>query len=792
MNGSFHDEQCVRSKTAGRISFRQLPTRNIWPWARRGSFAIALLLLVALAFLTVASPAQALPFPNQKIVEKARSYPEGSNGGWCKGFATGMVLDRVLEAYGFPTLQGYGAPGGLYYGDYLNHGGVLVDVNSAKPGDIIQAIPKGHKSDVNDDNMPTGGLHTAIVMRVHGPGNYWVRDSNWNWDKKISEHTWKPADWSGTSEIYVFRFGTVTTSVPAEPLNPRVTATTQSSVTVAWDDKSSNETGFRFQYRIGTGAWTAVSATAPANATSFTITGLAAGTTYTFQVGAYNSAGTKWSAYVNGTTQTGITLPAEPLNPRVTATTQSSVTVAWDDKSSNETGFRFQYRIGTGAWTAVSATAPANATSFTITGLAAGTTYTFQVGAYNSAGTKWSAYVNGTTQTGITLPAEPLNPRVTATTQSSVTVAWDDKSSNETGFRFQYRIGTGAWTAVSATAPANATSFTITGLAAGTTYTFQVGAYNSAGTKWSAYVNGTTQTGITLPAEPLNPRVTATTQSSVTVAWDDKSSNETGFRFQYRIGTGAWTAVSATAPANATSFTITGLAAGTTYTFQVGAYNSAGTKWSAYVNGTTQTGVDPANLEKILRNTADGACYLITVRGTRAWIPTGGDYQAMVNNGVQVVQTNWATISRYPDAGYQAIVRRQDDPAISGPWSWIISRSGNGAGWENDYYLTQSAAGKSYVTNWATWTLSNGRGRVRVNAYIPTLDAVAGVVYQVFDGWTYLGSVLINQKVCYGFVQLGTWNFSSGTIVVKVFDNEGSGPYGYLMGFDCVEGIPVG
>ncbi|MEI6727548.1 MAG: hypothetical protein WCN81_15180, partial [Actinomycetes bacterium] len=122
----------------------------------------------------------------------------------------------------------------------------------------------------------------------------------------------------------------------------------------------------------------------------------------------------------------------------------------------------------------------------------------------------------------------------------------------------------------------------------------------------------------------------------------------------------------------------------------------------------------------------------------------------------------------------------------------ILSRSGNGGGWENDYWITQSSAGESYTTNSATWTLSNGRGLVRVNAYIPTLDAVAGVVYQIYDGGTYLGSVGVNQATSYGFIQLGTWYFSSGTIVVRVNDNEGSGPYGAYMGFDCVEGIPVG
>jgi hypothetical protein len=133
-----------------------------------------------------------------------------------------------------------------------------------------------------------------------------------------------------------------------------------------------------------------------------------------------------------------------------------------------------------------------------------------------------------------------------------------------------------------------------------------------------------------------------------------------------------------------------------------------------------------------------------------------------------------------------------DDPSLTGDARWITYKSGNGAGYQNDYYVTESAAGRSYVTTAATWTLSNGHGLVQIRAYIPSLDAVAGVVYRVYDGGTLVGSVAVNQKNYTGFVTLGTWQFSSGTVVVKVNDNEGSGPYGWLIGLDCVEVVPVG
>lgn len=205
---------------------------------------------------------------------------------------------------------------------------------------------------------------------------------------------------------------------------------------------------------------------------------------------------------------------------------------------------------------------------------------------------------------------------------------------------------------------------------------------------------------------------------------------------------------------------------------------------------TTTTPVPTAdpNRGKILRNTASGAAYLITQAGKRAWIPTGGDYQAIVNNGVPVVQTNSTTISKYPDAGYQAIVRRTDDPSIGGPSQWLIRRYSGGF-W-GDYVLTESAGGKPYYVNWAVWSLANGRGRVRLNAYIPPSSA-ANVTYRIYDGSTLRGTVTIPQASRRGFTQLGTWTFTSGTIVVKSFDNL-SYPYGALIGWDLIEAVPVG
>ncbi|MBV1852596.1 fibronectin type III domain-containing protein [Catellatospora tritici] len=374
-------------------------------------------------------------------------------------------------------------------------------------------------------------------------------------------------------------FKDIPQSVPAQPTSPRVTATTADSAVLNWSDASNNEDSFVSQYRIGSGSWTG-GPTAGANTTSITVAGLRPGTDYTFQVGAKNIKGTKWSAYFSGRTPY---LPAEPTDPKIKSMTDTAAQLIWKDASNNEDSFVSQYRVGEGPWIAGPAAA-VNATSVTVGGLQAATSYTFQIGAKNAAGTKWSAYVVGTTAQ--TLAVEPANPSISATTDTTATLTWTDASTNEDSFVSQYRIGSGSWKA-GPVVGANATSMTVSGLQAATSYVFQIGAKNAAGTKWSAYVTGTTaQPAPTLPAEPTNPRVTSTTTTSTVLAWTDVANNEQIYVSQYRIGSGSWIA-GPTVGANATSMTVNGLQPATSYTFQIGAKNAVGTKWSAYVYGST-------------------------------------------------------------------------------------------------------------------------------------------------------------------------------------------------------------
>lgn len=85
-------------------------------------------------------------------------------------------------------------------------------------------------------------------------------------------------------------------SVPAAPSVLSATAISPSQINLAWTDNSSDETGFEIQRATASGAFAAVT-TVGANVTSFSNTGLPAGTAFAFRIRAVNAAGS--SAFTN-------------------------------------------------------------------------------------------------------------------------------------------------------------------------------------------------------------------------------------------------------------------------------------------------------------------------------------------------------------------------------------------------------------------------------------------------------------------------------------------------------------
>jgi predicted phage tail protein len=199
-----------------------------------------------------------------------------------------------------------------------------------------------------------------------------------------------------------------------------------------------------------------------------------------------------------------------------------------------------------------------------------------------------------TTSSGVNItvnappPAAPSGLTATAVSNSAINLTWTDQSTNETSFKIERALGAGAFSQVG-TVGAGVTSYTDTGLTAGTSYSYRVRASNTGGD--SAYSNtgsATTQAAATAPAAPTGLVATATAASSsaITITWVDQANNEDGFKIERKTGTGSFTQIATVGP-NITTFANSGLASATNYTYRVRAYNTVGN--SAYSNTASAT-----------------------------------------------------------------------------------------------------------------------------------------------------------------------------------------------------------
>ncbi len=164
-----------------------------------------------LALFLLGSPGTALAFPNSSIAATAE---RSTDGGQCIIFVNN-VLREVSGGRINLSAWGHG-----YQRTYAVNGAKLVSISRATRGDVIQVTPAGTADSwKGPEFMP---LHTAIIRRNLGGGNFDVIDSNWSHNGKVQRHLLNPSSWAasrGGGIVKIWRFGTVATAKP--PAKPK-------------------------------------------------------------------------------------------------------------------------------------------------------------------------------------------------------------------------------------------------------------------------------------------------------------------------------------------------------------------------------------------------------------------------------------------------------------------------------------------------------------------------------------------------------------------------------------------
>jgi hypothetical protein len=262
------------------------------------------------------------------------------------------------------------------------------------------------------------------------------------------------------------------------------------------------------------------------------------------------------------------------------------VNLTWTDNSGNEQGFRIQRSLDGVTFVQVGLVG-VNVTAFSDLTTAAGTTYIYQVVAFNANGNSLpSNAVIVITPVAISAPTNlAAAPSVLSDQPPTVTLNWTDTSTNEGGFAIERAVGAGAFAEI-ARVGANVTTFLDTTVAPKTTYNYRVRAF--LGTAFSAYSNtATATTPGEIPEAPSNLRVIRTANNRIDLAWNDNSPNETNFLLQRSLTADFAVVTNFTMAANATTFSDRSVARRTTYFYRIRAANADGN--SAFSNTVSAT-----------------------------------------------------------------------------------------------------------------------------------------------------------------------------------------------------------
>jgi hypothetical protein len=201
----------------------------------------------------------------------------------------------------------------------------------------------------------------------------------------------------------------------------------------------------------------------------------------------------------------------------------------------------------------------------------------------NGTATRVAGYRLSNTSTA-TAPVAPSNLAIQGATFDTVTIAWNDNSSNESGFRVQRSTDGVNFTEI-ATLGAGVRSYSDSAVAVRTVYYYRVSAYNSAGTSTFSNVTSLTTPDLPPPPPPAPSGVSASDNGDGTarVSWVIGSTNASSFevrRETWNSLKNAWQSptIAATLPASVTS--IVDLTGSGTFRYWVRATNSGGV--SAY------------------------------------------------------------------------------------------------------------------------------------------------------------------------------------------------------------------
>jgi len=364
---------------------------------------------------------------------------------------------------------------------------------------------------------------------------------------------------------------------PATPTGLTHSSQTNSGFRSTWSVSGNATTGFKVERETPTGGgFSTIVANTGNSTTHYDHSGLAADTQYNVKISTINANATSSAS----TPASTYTLPDPPTSLGLTTISTTQINLSWTPPSGTVTGYKIEEKIGAGSWTTRVADTGTTATTYSATSLTAGTQYTYRVSTITSHGTS----VPSNEPSAYTITNAPTSLGLTTISASQINLSWTAPSGTVTGYKIEEKIGSGSFTIRVADTGTTATTYSATSLAGGTQYSYRVSAINSGGT--SAASNEPSIYTITNAPTSLSAIPVSTSQ--IDLLWNPPSGTVTGYKIERQTHSsacsgGAWSTIVADTGSTTTSYSNTGLALVTCYSYRVSAINSGGTSTSSNV-----------------------------------------------------------------------------------------------------------------------------------------------------------------------------------------------------------------
>ena len=569
-------------------------------------------------------------------------------------------------------------------------------------------------------------------------------------------------------------------AVPSAPTGFSGTAVSPTQVNLFWNAPSGfTIIGYKIEYKTSGGSYaTLVTTTGTSTATNtyYSHTGLVTGTAYSYKVYAINSVGTSVASgeiTITPTMSSAGTLPGSPTGLVGTPVSPTQATLSWTAPANGGypiTGYKIEYRIGSGSYTELVPTTGSTATTYSHTGMTAGQVYVYRVYAITQLGQSEKS----SSETTVTLkpassssaPGAPPGLSATAVSPTQVNLSWSAPSNNGgypiSGYRIEVKKGSASYSTLTASTGNSTTTYSHIGLVTGTTYSYKVYAINSIGTSTASPEASATPTTTSIsssPAPPTGLTATASSATQINLSWSAPSNNGgspiIGYKIEYKLGaSGAYSVLVANTANTATAYSHTALSTGQSYVYRISAINAVGTS-----NPSPEASATPTSSAQTTANSAPGA-----PTGLVATAASGTQinlfWSAPSNNGGSPI-TGYKIESKKGSGSYEVIVANTA--------STITTYAHAGLTTGTQYYYRVYA-----INSIGTSSPSGESSATPKETTVPTLTGFAIAPTKIYLSWTApsqtykqsIGGYKIEQKLgdSYKVINDNTGNVNSFTI----------------------------